>query len=152
MMVLLPLIYVGLIGLIACGVWVHAVNDTSLLTGTRGSRGGKVAALAYFTPIVAGATAILFMIKPLFAPRPKEGRRYSLDPAMQPRLFQFVERLCRIVRAPVPGRIDLDTQVNASASFRRRPREHAGQRHGADDWIAAGFGNDAPPAHRSAGA
>ena len=119
MMVLLPLIYIGLIGLIAYGVWVHAVNDTSLLTGTRGSRGGKIALLAYFTPIVAGATAILFMIKPLFAPRPKEGRRYSLDPAMQPRLFQFVERLCRIVRAPVPGRIDLDTQVNASASFRR---------------------------------
>ncbi len=119
MMVLLPLIYVGLIGLIAYGVWVHAVNDTSLLAGTRGSRGGKFGALAYFTPILAGAAAILFMIKPLFAPRPKEGRRYSLDPAMQPRLFQFVERLCRIVRAPVPGRIDLDTQVNASASFRR---------------------------------
>ena len=77
------------------------------------------AALLYCTPIVAGATAVLFMIKPLFAPRPKEAPRYSLDPATEPRLFQFVERLCRTVRAPIPRRIDLDTQVNASASFRR---------------------------------
>ena len=119
MMVLLPLIYVGLIGLIAYGVWVHAANNTGILTATHGSRGGKVALLAYLTPIVAGATAILFMIKPLFAARPKEGPRYSLDPATEPRLFQFVERLCRTVRAPIPRRIDLDTQVNASASFRR---------------------------------
>lgn len=119
MMVLLPLIYVGLIGLIAYGVWVHAANNTGILTATHGSRGGKGALLVYCTPIVAGVTAILFMIKPLFAARAKEGPRYSLDPATEPRLFQFVERLCRTVRAPVPRRIDLDTQVNASASFRR---------------------------------
>ena len=84
-----------------------------------GHAAAGAALLVYVTPIVAGATAILFMIKPLFAPRPKEGPRYSLDPATEPRLFQFVERLCRTVRAPVPRRIDLDTQVNASASFRR---------------------------------
>ncbi len=119
MMVLLPLIYVGLIGLIAYGVWVHMTNNTGILTAGHGTRGGRGALLVYFTPIVAGATAILFMIKPLFAPRPKEAPRYSLDPAMEPRLFQFVQRLCRTVRAPIPRRIDLDTQVNASASFRR---------------------------------
>ena len=90
MMVLLPLIYVGLIGLIAYGVWFHATNNTGILTATHGSRGGKGALLVYCTPIVAGVTAILFMIKPLFAPRPKEGPRYSLDPATEPRLFQFV--------------------------------------------------------------
>ena len=119
MMVLLPLVYVGLIGLIAYGVWVHMTNNMGILTAAHGSRGGRGALLVYCTPIVAGATAILFMIKPLFAPRPKEAPRYSLDPAREPRLFQFVERLCRTVRAPIPRRIDLDTQVNASASFRR---------------------------------
>ncbi len=119
MMVLLPLLYLGLIGLIAYGVWFHATNDTGILTSARGSGGSKGALFVYFTPIVAGITAIVFMIKPLFAPRPKDGPRYSLDPATQPRIFRFVERLCRTVRAPVPRRIDLDSQVNASASFRR---------------------------------
>jgi Zn-dependent protease with chaperone function len=119
MMVLLPLIYFGLIGLIGYGVWFHATSHTGIVSAAHGSRGGKGALFVYLTPIVAGATAILFMIKPLFAPRAKDGPRYSLDPPTQPRLFQFVERLCRTVRAPVPKRIDLDTQVNASASFRR---------------------------------
>jgi Zn-dependent protease with chaperone function len=119
MMVLLPLIYFGLISLIAYGVWFHATNNTGILTAAQGARGGKGALFVYLTPIVAGVTAIVFMIKPLFAPRAKDGPRYSLDPVTQPRLFQFVERLCRAVRAPVPRRIDLDAQVNASASFRR---------------------------------
>ena len=119
MMVLLPLIYIGLIGLIAYGVWVHAANDTSLLTGTRGSRGGKVALLAYFTPIVAGATAILFMIKPLFAPR-AEGRADDTRSIRPWSLDSFnLWNGCVASSAPVPRRIDLDTQVNASASFRR---------------------------------
>ncbi len=45
MMILLPLIYVGLIALIAYGVWVHAANNTGFLTAARGSRGGRVRCL-----------------------------------------------------------------------------------------------------------
>jgi hypothetical protein len=100
MMVLLPLIYISLIALIAYGVWFHATNNTGILSASHGGRSSSKGALfAYLTPIVAGCTGILFMIKPLFAPRAKEGARYSLDRATQPRLFTFVERLCRTVRA-----------------------------------------------------
>ena len=151
MMVLLPLIYVGLIGLIAYGVWVHMTNNTGILTAAHGSRGGRGALLAYCTPIVAGATAILFMIKPLFA-------RAEGGAALLPRSGDGAS-IVSICATVVSHRPRTDAEANRPGHpgqrLRELParfREHAGQRHGADDWIAAGFGNDAAPAHRSAGA
>src|SRR5205085_783656 len=47
------------------------------------------------------------------------GRRRSLTPQSDPLLFEFVERICDLVGAAPPRRIDIDCDVNASASFRR---------------------------------
>jgi len=59
------------------------------------------------------------MLKPLFS-RPAVRRKpQSLKREEEPLLFAFVERVCEAVHAPKPRRIDLDCQVNASASFRR---------------------------------
>jgi Zn-dependent protease with chaperone function len=118
-MILLPLIYLSLIAAMAYGVWYHMTQNTFILEGGGGRGSGRGRLLAYLGPLVMGCVGIVFMIKPLFAPRAKPTPRHSLDPKDQPLLFQFVERLCRTVRAPIPRRIDVDTQVNASASFRR---------------------------------
>jgi hypothetical protein len=78
-----------------------------------------VPAVAYVAPLVAGAILVFFMFKPLFAKPVKRGKPRSLNREQEPVLFAFVDRVCAAVRAPRPSRIDVDCDVNASASFRR---------------------------------
>lgn len=114
-MVVLPLAYLGLIAAVGWGMWLHVTTALAV------NRGGPAKAnmIAFVAPLAAGAVAILFMIKPLFAPRRAHATGVALDPVREPLLFRFVERLCEIVHAPMPVRIDVDTEVNASAGFRR---------------------------------
>ena len=119
-MVLLPIIYIALIALTGYGVYYHAINHVTMVTETtvRG-RGVIFVVLAYAAPIVCGAILVVFMIKPLFARAADDTRTRSLRRESEPLLFEFVDRICEIVGASRPKRIDLDCQVNASASFRR---------------------------------
>ena len=115
-MVLLPLIYVALVALAGYGVFYHAVHH---LTWLRTMRPAKVAFFVYIAPLVAGVVVVFFMLKPLFA-RPARGAEpRSLERDQEPVLFAFVEKLCATVGAPLPRRIDVDCEVNASASLRR---------------------------------
>lgn len=132
LMILLPLIYLALIAAVAYGVWYHAVNHTTIFTsGTTTSsanRGKEIAGrfMLYLTPILAGGILILFMLKPLFAKAmPRPGRR-SLKQEDEPLLFDFVARVCEAVGSPKPKRIDIDNEVNASASFRSGFRSFLG--------------------------
>lgn len=113
-MLVLPLIYVALVTGVGCLVYWHAVHNVSVLDGRGGGRGRL---LLYVAPLVIGAVLLLFMIKPLFARRPKRSDPVTLSVCDEPVLFAFVQRLCAIVGAPRPARIDVDCQVNASASF-----------------------------------
>jgi len=117
-MVLLPLVYLA----IACGfayvVYYHAIHSVSIFEHVRG-RGVLIAFVIYVGPLVAGVTAVLFMFKPLFSRTIKQSDPHSLTRADEPMLFEFVDKLCDTVHAPRPRRIDVDCQVNASASFRR---------------------------------
>ncbi|MGH7495924.1 MAG: M48 family metalloprotease [bacterium] len=113
-MVFLPLIYVTLIAGAAYGVGYHAVHHTMIL-----SRAGIGQLVIYLTPIVAGGVLVLFMIKPLFTPLQKPAPPMALSQEKQALLFGFVTRICAIVRAPVPRRIHVNCEVNASASFAR---------------------------------
>ena len=117
-MVILPLIYMGIIAAVAYGVYYHAVNDTGMLEEGRG-RAKAVVLLAYLAPMIVGSILVVFMFKPLFSRPPKQGKPFSLKRREEPLVFAFVERICQAVRAPLPKRIDVDCQVNASASFRR---------------------------------
>lgn len=116
-MVVLPLVYVALIGLACWGLYLHAVHDTFWLHVGRGRIAG-MAVLAYLVPIAAGALLLVFLIKPLFARPARMPSRRSLSPQAEPLLFAFVERICAVVGTPMPKRIDVDCEVNASASFR----------------------------------
>jgi Zn-dependent protease with chaperone function len=60
---------------------------------------------------------VLFMIKPLFARRGKAPNLMTLRRDQEPLLFSFVDRLCDLVGAARPRKINVDCQVNASASF-----------------------------------
>ncbi len=117
-MIILPLLYILLICLAAYGVYYHTVNHVGMLEHGRG-RGKVVVFMVYVAPIVCGAILVFFMVKPLFAPPAKESRRRNLTPKGEPILFAAVERLCQIVGAPKPKRIDVDCDINASAGFRR---------------------------------
>lgn len=117
-MVLLPLAYVGIIALACYGVYWHLVHNHVIFGAVRG-RGAILALIVYVAPLVIGAIVIVFMIKPLFARPAKEGRRRSVTPDSDPLLFEFVQRICQLVRAPMPRRIDIDCDINASAGFRR---------------------------------
>ena len=123
-MVLLPAIYVGLILLVGWGVWYHATNDFFLLQGTGGS---WFRLLLYFGPIFAGLVVILFMVKPLFAGRPPAPPAMALDAEQERLLFAFIERICRLVGAPLPRRVEVNCAVNAAAGFRRGAASLFGQ-------------------------
>ncbi|MBI1840866.1 MAG: M48 family metallopeptidase [Verrucomicrobia bacterium] len=75
--------------------------------------------IVYITPIFAGVVLVLFMVKPFFARRGPAAQPLALNPGAEPALFSFVTRLCESIGAPFPTRIDVDCQLNASASFRR---------------------------------
>jgi Zn-dependent protease with chaperone function len=61
---------------------------------------------------------IVFMIKPLFAGRPRHAQPLALHPAVDQRLFTLVTQICQRVGAPFPARIDVCCELTASASFR----------------------------------
>jgi Zn-dependent protease with chaperone function len=117
-MVLLPLIYIALVVLSGWAVLWHLTHNTWIFNGASG-RGAVLRLIVYLGPAVAGVILVFFMIKPFFARKAKAPEPITLDPAKEPLLFAFVEKICGLVGAPVPCRIDIDCQVNASASLRR---------------------------------
>jgi Zn-dependent protease with chaperone function len=122
-MVVLPLIYLALIGAVGYAVYWHAVTNTGLLTSDLGAsrtsaKARLFAVLLYLASMAVGVILVLFMFKPLLSrPQKRRGPR-ALSREKEPLLFAFVDRLCDAVHAPRPKRIDVDLQVNASASFR----------------------------------
>ncbi len=116
MIVLLPLIYVGLIAAAGYGIYLYAIHATVIFDG---HGGGIWRLIAYGGPLLAGGVLIAFLIKPLFARDKKPSEPLSLDLENEPRLRSFIAEICQLVGAPMPVHVDLDTQVNASARFRR---------------------------------
>jgi Zn-dependent protease with chaperone function len=119
-MLLLPLLYLALIAAAAYGIYLWATHFSSLVTsGGRGPRLFALKGLLYAAPLLGGLGVVLFMIKPLLARRPNHAQPLALNPGAEPLLFTFITKICETVGAAAPKRIDLDCQLNASASFRR---------------------------------
>jgi Zn-dependent protease with chaperone function len=118
-MLILPVMYVGMILAAAWGVYLFATHFTFLLGGLGGPRIWFLKGVLYVGPILAGVVLIFFMIKPLFARRAARAQPLALNPAYEPTLYAFIAKICDLVGAPMPKRIDLDCQINAAASFRR---------------------------------
>ncbi len=117
-MVLLPVIYIALIVGVAYLIYLYIPEGLELFVQSSGTL-FIWRALVFATPIIAGVIVIFFMIKPLFARRGAEMQPLTIDPAEQKDVYDFVHGLCGVVGAPLPRRIDVDCDVNASAAFER---------------------------------
>jgi len=122
-MLVMPLIYLAMLGGLAWAIYFHAVHDRGLITGSVVS---MFSILAYFVPLFAGSVVFFFLLKPLLARRPKRAQPLALNPSDNPLLYAFIAKVCDIVGAPAPKRIDMDCELNASASFRRGFRSMTG--------------------------
>ena len=98
--------YAAFIALVIVGMIWHLVSNLPLM---------QTNALLYWTPLVAGALALPFLLKPLLlAPGVKERLRPATR-QQEPLLFDFIDQICKQVQAPPPGRVDFDCSMNARA-------------------------------------
>ncbi|MFO0942766.1 MAG: M48 family metalloprotease [Pirellulales bacterium] len=124
LMIILPLVYIALIAGVGYFTCWYAVNGLSVFEGVNPSGGGgrsrgMGAVLMYAGPLFASALTFIFLIKPLFARTKRSTAQIAIKPEQQPAMFAFVEQIAKAVHAPKPTSIVIDTEVNASASFRR---------------------------------
>jgi Zn-dependent protease with chaperone function len=118
-MLVLPAIYLSLILAVGYCICWYAVNGLGFFSNHE-LLNIRLLILVYLLPLLTGAGLLLFMIKPLFAPRRGNQKILSISREQEPLLYAFVDQLCGIVGSPRPSRIDIDCQVNASASFNGR--------------------------------
>jgi Zn-dependent protease with chaperone function len=114
-MLVLPLIYVALVAGAGYCVFWYATHGAAMF---RTIRSPRAVAFAYLAPLAVGGLVLVFMLKPLFPRRRDRKETVSLKLLDEPLLHTFVYKLCDLLRAPRPCRIDVNCQVNASASFR----------------------------------
>ena len=114
---LLPVLYVALIAVVAWLVYWHATAHVYWL-GLIHGRGALLMLMLYGIPLVAGPLVVLFMLKPLIAPRSEPELGPTLDRDEQPALFALIDGLCETLGAPVPRRVEVRADVNAAAAFR----------------------------------
>lgn len=112
-MLVLPVLY--LIVAIAAG-WAVVTLDAALINS---GVTGRPLLFGLLVVTVGGGCAVVFMFKPLFAPRPAAPDPDTLRREDEPVLFGFVDHLCGVVGAPTPTSIAVACHVNASAGFRR---------------------------------
>ncbi len=116
--VLLPIIYVALIGVVAWLVYSHALYNLIPIPVA----GVRAAIFAFFffylAPIVAGVLVLVVMIRPLFAIPWGRVSGTEVTREQAPLLFQLVERLCDATGAPMPKSIYVSSEANAFAALR----------------------------------
>jgi len=121
-MALMPVIYVALIALVIYATYYHAVHHIGIMSSRIGGLNPRVWIFKFFiyaTPIFIGSVVSLFMLKPLFARHRENYQPYALNPEAEPTLYAFIAKICEIVGAPMPRLIELDCEMNASASLRK---------------------------------
>jgi len=108
-MVLIPVLYVGLIGALGFGWYQYALYVF---------RAQHTPRLLEIVFLVALAIATLFMIKPFLVRTSGDSKPKIITPGSEPRLFEFVRRICQVVGAPMPSTIYVNCEVNAGAGFK----------------------------------
>lgn len=118
---LVPIIYLYVAGSIG---WWGVRQTASNLRKTEGLRAGArstgdaiLYGVANYSPAVAGLGLAAFMLTLLFARRSERERPIVLGKSSQPVLFAVIERVCAAVGAPVPQRVEIDCEPNASAAL-----------------------------------
>lgn len=115
-LILLQLIYLGMIALAATLTVLYVLAIPTVLNNLHFN---AVTIVLIATPVVTGAIVTFFLFKPLLSRPPKPQEPRFLDPASEPLLYEFVQRICWAVGSRAPSRIFVDHQVNAAASLHR---------------------------------
>ena len=119
-MVLLPVVYLVFVACLAYATFWYGIHAKVMLYSLTGGIYFFILKLiAYVGPLVGGTIAVFFMFKPILARPRRRAESMELNPAQHPRLYQFIAHLCDMLQVPVPRRICLDAELNASAGFRR---------------------------------
>jgi Zn-dependent protease with chaperone function len=113
-MVVLPALYIALIGAVAYLLYLHATINWAVIERMRN---WWALFFLYIGPLIIGVILLFFMVKPLFARRPRAYKLRTLEFGEEPLLFALVTRVAQALGAPEPRRIDVDCQTNASAGF-----------------------------------
>lgn len=106
-----PIIYLGIISGIAFGIYIYANLLPEILSSVSG---GIVKSAIVIIPNFIAAVLLLFLLKALFV-KHAPPREYVVEPEQFPSLFNLVTVMCRKIGVPMPKKIVLNNQVNASA-------------------------------------
>lgn len=123
-----PLVYFGTIAVVGFGVvwWARAGFEiVGLGSGQRMGFGYRIGAMIalfrlclYMTPLIGGVFVLLVLVGSLIPSRSERlAPGYPLARIEHPLIYAYVDKLCDIMGAPRPHRIDLSTDANASASL-----------------------------------
>jgi Zn-dependent protease with chaperone function len=125
-MLIVPLLYLAVVAATIGLTGWHAMTHVEWLKGSFSGRSGVpsrsaivLGIICYIGPIIAGLGLLLVLLRPLFMSSGQSETHFTIEPSEEPALHAFVSELCRYIGAPEPKRIDIDSSVNASASFRR---------------------------------
>lgn len=119
-MVLVPIFYLAVLGLVGWATYWHFSSNTHFLHENGEVRVSFIRLLAYITPGLIGVVLILMLLQPvsmLFRKR-QDDDPVEIYPSEEPRLFAFVNAVCETMGAPKPKRIFVDCNVNAAASLK----------------------------------
>lgn len=119
-MSVLPCLYVAIMVLTGYGVYYFAVHEFPAIWAWPGGYNRVTLAVktfCSFTPLLVGGSVAFSMVKPLFARRSAHMQPLALNPAVEPRVYELVQSVCHTLRAPMPRRIELNCDLNASAGF-----------------------------------
>src|SRR5262249_46643371 len=106
-LVALPLLYFALVAAIAFGVWSHLTHNLAFFEA-----GGLWGLMAYVTLCIVGPALIWFMLRPFFIKRIRGAPPREIKAVDEPIVFEFVERICDLVRAPRPKHVYVDLAAN----------------------------------------
>ncbi len=121
-MILLPVIYICMIIGVGILLYLHAMNFENIASISGSARiNGRAIILLYLGPLAVGVAVLILMIKPLFVRRPKRNEPFVARPEAEPLLHEFIQAVCKQIGAPVPKKVYIDLEVNASASFIKHP-------------------------------
>jgi len=114
-LIVMQSLYVLLIVLVGVLIWRWLYSIVALGPGVPLN---AITFVFYIGPPIAGAIAIVFLLKPLVIRPAKAPAPLALTSETEPILFEFLDCLCRAIGSPRPSRILVDLRVNASASVR----------------------------------
>ena len=117
--VMIAMVMIYLLMIVGAGLFIawYVKFGLDALRNADPSGGAIFLFLLYFVPLIVAALTFFALIRPLFGRFDRDERIRTLTRQSDPLLYAFVERVAVAVGAPMPSRIDVDTDVNASARF-----------------------------------